>query len=352
MFRDSKNSLNKTHTISLDEEEEQIPKSPKSPKKKANSSFSKSVCPEKMEIEDKDKQDSMLQNKTNRHKDNPIEKKTPNPQNISVNLSKKTDEEEVLEESLMLLYQEEKTQETIPLYDYMKYQPDLQWTMRAILFDWISDSAETLELDLETVFITTHIIDCFLSRKQVKRTELQLLGVSALLIATKFQEKYCIQPNDLAEMTQNAYTPEEIRNLETTILAELNFDVYNSSSLLFFETLAKLLKFSQRQRHLGWLFLEGTLLNAQILYFKPSTVAFACAYIVMKMSGMNHSKLYDLVMFKETGLKEFVKECARTLCNSMKNLSKSKLIAIKNKYKKEKYNCVYDLIDGEKENKK
>jgi hypothetical protein len=60
--------------------------------------------------------------------------------------------------------------------------------MRAILVDWIIEVHHKFELMHETLYLTMYIIDQYLSLQPVLRRELQLVGVSAMLIACKYEE--------------------------------------------------------------------------------------------------------------------------------------------------------------------
>jgi len=71
---------------------------------------------------------------------------------------------------------------------YMHIQTEMNEKMRAILIDWLLEVHIKFELNLETLYLTVNIIDRFLSVKAVPKRELQLVGISALLIASKYEE--------------------------------------------------------------------------------------------------------------------------------------------------------------------
>lgn len=71
---------------------------------------------------------------------------------------------------------------------YMQTQTEINEKMRSILVDWLVDVHVKFDLSPETLYLTINIIDRFLSLKTIPRRELQLLGVSALLIASKYEE--------------------------------------------------------------------------------------------------------------------------------------------------------------------
>jgi G2/mitotic-specific cyclin-B, other len=78
--------------------------------------------------------------------------------------------------------------------------------MRAILVDWIIEVHLKFKLLPETLFITVSLIDRYLEKIQIKRNNLQLVGVTAMLIATKYEEIYAPEVRDFVYITDNAYT--------------------------------------------------------------------------------------------------------------------------------------------------
>lgn len=87
----------------------------------------------------------------------------------------------------MYSYYKEVEKESQPQM-YMHIQTDMNEKMRAILVDWLLEVHIKFELNPETLYLTVSIIDRFLSVKAVPKRELQLLGISALLIASKYEE--------------------------------------------------------------------------------------------------------------------------------------------------------------------
>ena len=59
----------------------------------------------------------------------------------------------------------------------------------------------------------------------MSRSKLQLVGVTAMLIASKYEEMYAPEIADFVYITDNAYTKADIRRMEVTILRQLNFQL-------------------------------------------------------------------------------------------------------------------------------
>lgn len=87
-----------------------------------------------------------------------------------------------------------------------EHQPDLNARMRAILIDWLVDVHLKFRLKDETLYVTVQLIDRYLSLHTTTRCKLQLVGVSALFIACKYEEIYPPDLKDFVYITDNAYT--------------------------------------------------------------------------------------------------------------------------------------------------
>lgn len=74
------------------------------------------------------------------------------------------------------------------MHDYMIKQTDINAKMRSILVDWLIEVHRKFELTPETLYLTINIVDRFLSIMAVSRRELQLVGISSMLIASKYEE--------------------------------------------------------------------------------------------------------------------------------------------------------------------
>lgn len=65
----------------------------------------------------------------------------------------------------------------------MKIQEDINERMRGILVDWLIEVHLKFKLVPETLYLTVNLIDRYLEIENVKRDKLQLVGVTAMLIA-------------------------------------------------------------------------------------------------------------------------------------------------------------------------
>ena len=72
----------------------------------------------------------------------------------------------------------------------MKKQSDINERMRAILIDWLVDVHLKFKLLPETLYLTINMIDRYLDKEVITRRKLQLVGISAMLISSKYEEIY------------------------------------------------------------------------------------------------------------------------------------------------------------------
>lgn len=67
----------------------------------------------------------------------------------------------------------------------------------------------------ETLYLTVSLIDRFLERETVPRKKLQLVGVTAMLLACKYEEISVPVVEDFIVISDNAYTREEVLDMVT-----------------------------------------------------------------------------------------------------------------------------------------
>ena len=70
----------------------------------------------------------------------------------------------------------------------------------------------------ETIYTTVFLIDRYLSLQPIKKSQLHILGVTALLIATKYEEIYPPELKDLLSVSENKFTRQEVLSMELDML--------------------------------------------------------------------------------------------------------------------------------------
>ena len=101
------------------------------------------------------------------------------------------------------------------------------------MIEWIIDVHRKFRLTPEALYVTVHIIDQFMSKKKIQKSQLHLLGVSTLLIAAKYEEIYPPELRDFLVVSENKFTKEMVLQMEKDILQELQFRITAPSGYRF-----------------------------------------------------------------------------------------------------------------------
>lgn len=151
--------------------------------------------------------------------------------------------------------------------------------MRAILIDWLIEVHLKFKLLPETLFLTINMIDRFLEKQSIPRTKLQLVGVTSMLIASKYEEIYAPEVRDFVYITDKAYSKEEILKMECQILTTLDFNVTAPSSFRFLERYAKIVNADTPLFNLARYLIELPLIEYRMLKYCPSNLAASAIYL-------------------------------------------------------------------------
>ena len=92
-------------------------------------------------------------------------------------------------------------------------QPNISESMRCILVDWLIEVHYKFKLFPETLYLTVNILDRFLSQTNeiITKRDLQLVGVTSLLLSAKYEEMYVPELRDLTYICDGAYTEAKVR---------------------------------------------------------------------------------------------------------------------------------------------
>lgn len=165
---------------------------------------------------------------------------------------------------------------------YLKDQ-EVTGNMRAILIDWLVQVSLKFRLLQETMYMTVGIIDRFLQDNPVPKKQLQLVGVSAMFLASKYEEMYPPEISDFAYVTDRAYTTAQIRDMEMTLLRVLKFQLGRPLPLQFLRRASKIYEVTAEQHTLAKYLLELTMVDYEMVHFPPSMVASASLALALKV---------------------------------------------------------------------
>mmetsp|Transcript_28877 Transcript_28877/g.51463 ORF Transcript_28877/g.51463 Transcript_28877/m.51463 type:complete len:321 (+) Transcript_28877:23-985(+) len=220
--------------------------------------------------------------------------------------------------------------------EYMGTQRDINEKMRAILIDWLIEVHLKFKLLPETLFLTVNLIDRYLERTQVERHRLQLVGVSAMLVACKYEEIYSPEVRDFVYITDRAYTHEEILAMERNILATLNYDITAPSAFRFLERFGNLAGLDEQSQLLSQYLCELSLVEYKMLRYAPSLLAAASIYLTLKIA--RRDVVWPVVLAEHSRYRDMaLRQCAKDLCILLQGVEKCTLQAVRKKFSLSKY---------------
>jgi G2/mitotic-specific cyclin 1/2 len=162
---------------------------------------------------------------------------------------------------------------SIPNPQYMDHQDDIGWRTRGILIDWLIEVHTRFHLLPETLFLAINIIDRFLSKKVVQLDRLQLVGITAMFIASKYEEVLSPHVANFKHVADDGFTEEEILSAERFILGTLNYDLSYPNPMNFLRRISKADNYDIQTRTIGKYLMEISLLDHRFMTYRPSHVA-------------------------------------------------------------------------------
>jgi len=226
--------------------------------------------------------------------------------------------------------------------DFMDQQTDVNEKMRGILVDWLVEVHRMFKLLPETLYLTVYIIDRYLALKVVPKDKLQLLGITAMLIASKYEEIYAPECSDFVYISDGAYSKDQILHMEQTVLNCLNFNLTSPSSLHFLRRYSKAAGSDYTIHTLCKYIIELMLIDSKLSKFLPSQIAAGSVYIARKMT--DKLPLWNpTLQFYTTYSEQEVCGFAIEMNDLLKKGQKSHLKAIKKKYSLPKYSSVSQM---------
>ncbi|KFQ49697.1 G2/mitotic-specific cyclin-B1, partial [Pelecanus crispus] len=209
---------------------------------------------------------------------------------------------------------------------------EINGNMRAILIDWLVQVQIKFRLQQETLYMAVAIIDRFLQDNAVSKKMLQLVGVTAMFIASKYEELFPPHINDFVYVTHNTYTKFQICQMEMKILQALNFGLGRPLPPHFLRRASKIAEVDLEQHTLAKYLMELSIMDYDMVHFPPSKTAAAASCLSLKLlNGCEWTPTLEHYMsYTENDLLPVMQHLAKNIV--LMNEGITKQMAIKNKY--------------------
>ncbi|XP_033020234.1 G2/mitotic-specific cyclin-B1 [Lacerta agilis] len=220
---------------------------------------------------------------------------------------------------------------------------EITGNMRAVLIDWLVQVQMKFKLLQETMYMTVAIIDRFMQNNKVHKRMLQLVGVTAMFVASKYEEMYPPEIGDFAFVTDNTYTNVQIRQMEMKILRSLDFNLGRPLPLHFLRRASKIGEADVQQHTLAKYLMELSLVDYDMAHYPPSQIAAAAFCLSTKIleEGEWTTALQHYMQYTETDLIPVMQHMAKNVM--LVNKGNAKHLTVKNKYATSKHGKISTL---------
>uniref|UniRef100_A0A0N8B2L8 G2/mitotic-specific cyclin-B1 n=1 Tax=Daphnia magna TaxID=35525 RepID=A0A0N8B2L8_9CRUS len=215
-------------------------------------------------------------------------------------------------------------------------------TMRTILVDWLIDVHGRFKMLQETLYLSISVMDSFLQvDSTINRRELQLVGLTAMLIAAKFEETWAPEINDFVYMSDKAYTSKDVLAMECRMLQKLDFRLGRPLPLHFLrrntQAASQILDQVDVLHHtLSKYLMELTLPEYSFCHYLPSQLAAAALCLSLRIldeSDTESNELWNHSMVYYSGYTyESLEPLMEKLCGLIAAADVSKFQAVRKKY--------------------
>ena len=167
----------------------------------------------------------------------------------------------------------------------MEAQTEITWDHRGMLVDWLLQIHARYNLLSESLFLCINVLDRFLASRPISLSKLQLVGLAAFFIATKYEETYAPSVKEVAFLAEDQYTVEEILKAERYILKTLEWDLRAPGPMGWLRRGSKADDCEVHARTIAKYLIEIGLVERRLVALVPSLVSAAGLWLARLTLG-------------------------------------------------------------------
>jgi len=234
----------------------------------------------------------------------------------------------------------------MPSSDYMDKQSEINTTHRAIVVDWLSQIHYQWKMLPDTIYLCVNIMDRFLSIKAVSRDRFQLLAVTCLLIACKYEEICCPPIKALVDAAGSQFTVDDVIRMERVVLSNLDFNITVATLYPF---LKRFLKCGRCEDNLNVIWTtqyicEMSLSEYQALEYTPSMMACSAIYLANRLNNVEDPWNRNLQYYTGRNVSDIL-PCVKFMHEMIQRQNRNtKLMIVKKKFTSTRRNEVTKLV--------
>ncbi|GAB6032411.1 G2/mitotic-specific cyclin-B1 [Chamberlinius hualienensis] len=215
--------------------------------------------------------------------------------------------------------------------------------MRSIILDWLLQVAMKFELLPETFYLAIDLFDRYIQipDEKVSKDNLQLVGITALFIATKYEEMYSPPINDYVFITDKSCGGREIILMEIKMLRALSFFLGKPTALQFLRRNSKSGEVDVTVHNLAKYFIELALMEYTMAHLKPSQIAAAALCLSLQL--VKQTEWSEVLQHHSTYTLEDLNPIMNCMAKQVVKMETSKLQTVRRKYNSDTFMRVSSL---------
>jgi len=176
--------------------------------------------------------------------------------------------------------------------------------MRCILVNWMHEVCDVKGMDSGALHMAVDCLDRYLLNRLVNRKQLQLVGVSCVVLASKVfstSTSSLLTIRESAWLTDNTYEYNEVVRMLAEIIGVLRGKLFRMNTNHFGEIMSVLASLDQYNQHFLHYLIDSSLQFCEFGRFKPSLIAAAATFltnIISKSGNIWPSRMTEYTGFE------------------------------------------------------
>ncbi|XP_019855606.1 PREDICTED: cyclin-F-like [Amphimedon queenslandica] len=228
-------------------------------------------------------------------------------------------------------------------------QPDVNEEMVFILLDWIVEVAEMKSFSTKTLHLAISLIQRYMVARKLKRSRLQLLGVTALLLAARWTAVPIITIREAAWLTDNTYRYDEVVCMMGEIVSTLHGEIQKPTVPDYLEMFELLVNADKKSSCLAAYVSESAVLFPDFGRYTAAQIAAGCLLLARVL--LEQELPWPSALVEATGLTvPDLYHCTSLLYSKcltddgvVTDYRGVKLCAIKTRYSDERFLCISEM---------
>ncbi|XP_059142499.1 cyclin-F-like isoform X2 [Physella acuta] len=173
---------------------------------------------------------------------------------------------------------------------------------RYILVDWLVEVVGMKDFSAHTLYLAVSMFDRFLQVRKVQRSQVQLLGVAAMVVSSRYLGFDILTIKEAAWLTDNSYTYHDVVRMMGELVAALNGDLRVLTIQDYIKVLVSMVGEVGYSAMLIEYIAMLCLLQSEMGQYSPAEIAASC--LLLSRLLLNHADPWPTVVQEWTGFSQ------------------------------------------------